>query len=125
MAQRLLANISTIFFDYKRNALRRSLKWELTKEEFIALVSKPCFYCGARPKRRNFKKSLKRVMGRWESVAAQTKEKLNGIDRVDGVTGYRVSNCVPCCKRCNYLKSNLSLEDFVSHIKKIIKHMEA
>jgi hypothetical protein len=54
----------------------------LTIDEFIKLKkSKKCFYCG--------------------SFLT-----LTTIDRMDNNEGYFLSNCVPCCYRCNRLKSD-------------------
>ena len=36
----------------------------------------------------------------------------NGTDRVDNSKGYMKTNCVPCCKHCNYVKGDLSITDF-------------
>lgn len=47
-----------------------------------------------------------------------TKEKL-GVDRIDNTKGYIKGNCVTCCKWCNMMKKNLSVEDFIKHITKI------
>ena len=33
--------------------------------------------------------------------------------------GYIIENCVPCCKRCNWMKSDMNKEEFISHIKDI------
>ena len=72
---------------YKKRALE---KWSneiyITKEEFDFLTNQKCFYCD--------------------------KEGPNGIDRIDNKKGYLYSNCVPACKHCNYVKGDLSLDDF-------------
>jgi len=92
--------------DYKKRAMQR---WPdepfLTKEQFDTITSQECYYCG--------------------------KEGPNGIDRVNNTQGYKVENCVAACKHCNYVKGDLSLEDFNTWRKrfvlkqiKIIKYKE-
>ncbi len=58
----------------------------ISEEEFNSISSQCCYYCD--------------------------KEGLNGIDRFDNNKGYQKDNCVPCCKHFNYVKGNLSKEDF-------------
>jgi hypothetical protein len=62
--------------------------------EFKNITSKSCYYCG--------------------------KEGPNGIDRVDNTVGYTKENCVSCCKHCNYVKGDLSLEDFKTWTKRFV-----
>ena len=33
-----------------------------------------------------------------------------------------MDNCVTCCYRCNYMKSNMSTEEFLDQIKAIYNH---
>jgi hypothetical protein len=37
----------------------------------------------------------------------------NGIDRVDNTKGYSVDNCVPCCRRCNVAKADMTPDQFL------------
>ena len=43
----------------------------------------------------------------------------SGIDRIDSNLGYLENNVVPCCKFCNFMKLNLTTEDFLNRIAKI------
>lgn len=81
------------FVIYKTNARAKGREFLLSKEEFIEIICKPCSYCGI--------------------------EKSNGIDRVNSKVGYTLSNSVPCCWRCNIMKRELSVPDFLEHIQKI------
>lgn len=81
----------------KYNAGKRGKQWELNPESFKKLVLSPCHYCGETQQRR-------------------------GIDRVDNNKGYTKQNSVSCCKLCNYMKKHYTVEEFISHIKKIYKH---
>lgn len=44
-----------------------------------------------------------------------------GIDRLDSSKGYIDGNCVPCCHICNQMKNDLTVQDFLSHISKIVR----
>ena len=46
----------------------------------------------------------------------------NGIDRIDSAIGYVEDNCVPCCKHCNYVKGNLSMQDFKAWVMRFVQH---
>lgn len=86
---------------------KRKFSFELTLEEFKNLCLSNCFYCGIAP-------SSKMDVGKGLK---------NGIDRIDSNKGYSLSNCVPCCWTCNRMKSNMDIENFLSHIKNILQFM--
>ncbi len=75
-----------------RGKLKREIKMLITFEEFSELINKSCIYCG----------DLSR-----------------GVDRVDSELSYTVENSVSCCKICNCMKNNLTVEEFIAHINKI------
>jgi hypothetical protein len=88
----------------KHNAKKRGYSFELTFEEYIALASQNCNYCGREPKHiiRDGVKS---------DVLA------NGIDRYDNKKGYCLDNCIPCCRICNIAKNNLTIAEWNLWIK--------
>ena len=88
---------------YKFSARKKHRVFDLTLEEFSFITSRPCFYCGEKTQDKNYV----------------------GIDRVDSSIGYVLSNCVPCCRACNAMKLDYSQQYFITHIKKIIKHIES
>jgi hypothetical protein len=91
---------------YKSNAKAFNREFSLTEEQFKCLTSGLCFYCGA-----TGSKTAK-------SVAGET-YKHNGIDRKDPSLGYVESNCLPCCQICNFMKRDLSFQDFIDRCKLI------
>lgn len=98
---------------YKRSAKIRGFSWMISDEDFISIVTRPCFYCGSRPKSR-------RLHHNYELY--ETKEKWTGIDRVDSSVGYLLSNLVSCCSTCNGMKSNLSVGKFLRAIRRIYRY---
>jgi hypothetical protein len=86
-----------VFKYYKRGAKDRDLVFEITIEDINNFWQKPCDYCG------------------------DTIEKV-GLDRVDNTKGYFLENLVPCCKKCNYMKTNMTLREFRNRIEKIYFH---
>jgi len=95
---------------YKRNAKKRSMVFNLTRDEAIKLFTGDCYYCGYKPSQMINKKGYNGYFI------------FNGIDRINPQIGYELPNCVPCCKKCNSMKGVLFEIDFISHIKKILKH---
>jgi len=83
---------------YCRSAEYKNLKFELSKDEYKSIVQHPCHYCGTFKEGKSF----------------------SGIDRRDQTLGYTVSNCVPCCEMCNYMKKSLSEEVFIKRIEHIL-----
>ena len=74
------------FSTYKSRAKSKLIYFSLSIEEFNQMSKSSCSYCG--------------VQGP------------NGIDRKNNSKGYTLDNCVPCCKHCNYVKGDLSQDDF-------------
>lgn len=82
---------------YKVDAKRRDYEFSITIEQFAAIITQPCHYCG-------------------ESIS-------EGVDRKNNNIGYIFNNCLPCCSNCNRAKSEMSYEDFGNFISKVFKHM--
>lgn len=83
------------YCQYKQTCKLNNRQFELTLQEFEELIFGPCHYCGSA----------------WI--------KLNGIDRIDNNEDYLIGNVVSCCFKCNKMKSAYSVEEFLTHIKKI------
>ena len=88
-AREVLVMNASPFPQYKHEAVHnRRIAFELTKQDYDAIVSRPCTYCGV-----------------WDKGRI-------GIDRADSSAGYVLSNVVPCCPTCNFMKGSLSVDDF-------------
>lgn len=97
---------------------------------FLALIQQDCHYCGTSPALTNpygstyesHQTSFKTKAGRESWWQAQWIA-MNGIDKMLPCDNYKdASNLVPCCRTCNFMKSNLSYSDFKNHIAKIYSH---
>ena len=103
---------SHLYSNYKNTSVnRRGLTFELDKETFRKITSSICHYCGAAPAQ------FYRLKRRSETYF------YNGIDRVDNSRGYVVDNVVPCCVKCNKMKANMKVTDFLRHINGIYQYM--
>jgi 5-methylcytosine-specific restriction endonuclease McrA len=71
----------------------RGVTVTLSKEEHIFLLSQPCYYCNGPLNRRGY-----------------------GLDQVSPGKGYVRGNVVPCCKKCNQAKNNMTTEEFAKWI---------
>jgi 5-methylcytosine-specific restriction endonuclease McrA len=99
---------ASLWHAYKQGALRRGLSFDLTKDEFKALILSPCHYCGAVGSCKT--KIRKHVLAR------------NGVDRIDSDQGYSRTNCVPCCEDCNTAKDDLPVEMFLGWAHRVSAH---
>ena len=92
----------------KTAALKRNLSFTLTLKEFCYMSTQNCHYCGKKPSRlyRTFKKEVY----------------FSGLDRVDNNIGYDIHNIVPCCGHCNTSKRDMTVNDFITHVKKIYNY---
>lgn len=90
---------------YKKNAKKRSLQFNLIRDEFALLTSQPCYYCG-------------------EYSHIYFEEEYSGLDRIDSSKGYIIDNVVPCCEMCNRMKLDYNTSDWLLKMNKILKHLD-
>lgn len=100
-----VAALRHVLAGYKRGAIDRSIVWDLSDNDAAALIqAKICYYCHQEPEERLLPRHNRRTY------------RLLGIDRLDSSIGYSVSNCVPCCGRCNYMKRDMTYLEFADRI---------
>lgn len=99
---------NALYCQYRANARKRKLEFDLDKETFQKLVSSNCRYCGDAP--------FQHLTSVFNDIA------YIGIDRVDNLKGYIKGNVVSCCKHCNIAKRNLSEKDFFDWVGKVFKN---
>lgn len=92
---------------YRKSAETRSLAFTLTDEEFFAIGTQDCTYCGTGPRKMAAPKTY---YGEYY---------FTGLDRIQSDKGYTLDNVLPCCKDCNYMKQEDSNEQFAQQIVKI------
>lgn len=105
------AHRNVLYNQYKKNAEKRLLGFCLTIEQFELTTKKPCHYCGVASSERTTK-----LLTNGAYIG-------NGIDRIDNNVGYIESNCVPCCKQCNWAKRNMKHDDFINWIHRASNHL--
>lgn len=90
------AVLNAKLLNYKKSAVARGYSWNLTKSAAQNMFLQDCYFCGAKPTEMTVK--------HYATTAF-----VNGIDRVDNSIGYEPSNCVPCCKTCQFNKKECSM----------------
>lgn len=95
------SELTAIILGYKRHAIDRGFSWELSREFVRDLIYKDCYYCGS--PRSNTKITKNSLPGGLV---------YSGIDRIDSTKNYTQDNVVPCCRVCNYAKSNMNIKEF-------------
>lgn len=114
------ATVRDLYGTYKWGAKRRDIEFDLDYETFRRLTQQPCTYCGQEPAsvhRSNFEeRERERERGTNGSYT------YNGVDRVDNDKGYCCENCITCCKQCNFSKSQLTVEEFLSWVEQVTDH---
>lgn len=101
-------NANALLSRYKTKADMRGYSFQLTDEQFLALTQQDCNYCGRQPSQK--------------SISEFSKDHpyiYNGVDRQDSTKGYTADNCVPCCKWCNTIKMDMSIDDFYGTVARI------
>lgn len=74
----------------------RNLLMNLNEEQFYSFKQMECYYCGYFGENKNC-----------------------GIDRLDSSVDYTIANCIPCCTTCNFVKRDLPLGKFKTHVNQI------
>jgi hypothetical protein len=87
---------SKSFTNYRYQAKKRGYEFTLTRTEFLNIISMPCYWCGSHGK--------------------------IGVDRKNNTLGYTLENSVPSCKRCNYAKNDMSIDEWTDWIRSIAQH---
>ncbi|KKN65322.1 hypothetical protein LCGC14_0483050 [marine sediment metagenome] len=104
------AAYNQLYHNNKRSAKLRGHNWNLRKQDFKSLTQMQCYYCGIEPSQIYHNKELN---GDYL---------YNGVDRIDNNLGYIYGNVLPCCKTCNYVKSNQSMREFQAWIDRLVEH---
>jgi len=99
-------SINTLLGSYRREAAKKGLPFEISREEFGALLRSDCYYCSLPPSNRQ--------------ASHDDDFYYSGVDRIDSNKGYLRGNVVPCCFPCNTAKNNRTLEEFASWITRLI-----
>ena len=106
------AAFNECFLSYERCAKKRGYSFELTKEQFKQIIIQPCIYCGSSLTQE------KRAKGNNGTF------KYTGIDRYNNNIGYTFKNSVPCCSKCNRIKTDMDIEELEKHLKLIISRID-
>ena len=91
----------------KRSSARRGYELLLTYEDLLSIIKKShghCHYCG---RSITWEKYSRDDFGNRHSEAVN-------LDRKDNLKGYQLDNVVPCCIKCNLIKSGqLNYDEFM------------
>ncbi len=88
------------FAEYRTASIVRDYVFNLSEDEFNQITGGNCYICGI------------------ENSSSHS----NGIDRVDNTVGYEFGNCKPCCAKCNRMKRQMTLSQFLVHCERIHLH---
>jgi len=92
-----------IFHAYCFGAKSRKFEMKLSIRQIRHIVHMQCFYCH----------------GDLSNYDKASKFRYMGIDRVDSAMHYTPGNVLPACKMCNFAKSNASLANFVTWLRRL------
>ena len=68
--------------------VKRSKIWSISLDEFADLMKKSCHYC-------------------QDKLHDKLSDSGCGLDRIDNSKGYELDNVLPCCKICNYIRTDI------------------
>lgn len=104
-----------MYSNYQHYAKSCGRLFALTFEQFDQIITSPCLYCDVKDGHEyKLADRPQRFTGSFIG---------NGVDRYDNDLGYVLSNCVPCCERCNMSKKTLHGDDFIKMCRTIaVRH---
>jgi hypothetical protein len=112
---RVDAPLNHIISTYKKNAKKKEIIFNLTKEEVAHLIFSNCCYCGCPPQQ---------DLSSQGTIKNRDSFRYNGIDRMNNSIGYIRENCMPCCGFCNRRKgSTQTQEEFLNWITRVYFNM--
>ena len=114
----IIPAINRAYGSYKGTAAKKGHAFNLSKPEFLRLVTDRCFYCGIEPQ--NVTKPA-----HYDDREPERYFIHNGIDRVDNTKGYEIDNVVTCCSVCNYAKRDMPKDVFLNWVNRIYKYSVA
>ncbi len=100
----------------------------LSLENYIILSSQNCYYCGQEPIRYNpygltYPKYAYKYISEhfWNDCWIY----INGIDKKVPCSSYDdLSNLLPCCVMCNWMKGRFLYDEFIQKAKQIAEHIK-
>jgi len=99
----------TFYNRYNDSCKIRNKEFSLSQEQFDKLCLSNCYYCGGIGDTR---------IGKYDIYVC-------GIDRLDNSIGYLETNCVACCKKCNFMKHKMDKKEFVNQAIKIADYQRS
>lgn len=88
---------------------------------FLSISQENCFYCNSKPNNFCHYQNNKK----YSSKANQTgRIYYSGLDRFTNKPTHEIDDIVPCCKICNFAKSDMQPNDFYQHVKRINENQQ-
>lgn len=106
------AAFGRLYSDHVFRAKSKSLPFTLTREQFRAITSAACRYCGVTPSQ---------IRRATKSKSTYT---YNGIDRIENSLGYTAENSAPACGVCNNAKASMSVKEFMAWASRLSSHLK-
>lgn len=103
--------LKMLYGAYQWQAKKTYGEFSLNLDDFQILTSSNCYYCGSAPSQKMHNRCSSFAWGDYI---------YNGIDRKDNAIGYFLSNCVPCCNICNWIKGAKNSDEFKDYIRNVI-----
>lgn len=107
---------------HTHGALRRGIPTELSKEQYIEIIKKPCEYCGHTSKRKT-QRSWAAARLRGESFVELIDA--NSVDRRNNEPYYRKENSVPACFSCQKMKGMLTATEFLEKCGQVARFSQS
>jgi hypothetical protein len=107
------AALNQYYASYKYRAKIKKIPFQITKEQFSAIIKLNCHYCDCKAERQY------PSGGKLKHTTINDCIFVNGIDRKNSTIGYTIENCVPCCAICNMAKFKMSEDKFMDWIQRI------
>lgn len=117
----MIATARNVWVRYKTIDRAKEREMTIDFETFYTLSQENCYYCGSPPSN----KANKAVAAAYASDFAKENGDFiySGLDRLDSSKGHTPDNVVPCCRDCNRMKMDMSLEKFERLVEAIAERI--
>lgn len=105
--------LNRLYRVYRCRSVKRFGSFDLSKDQFKAVITQSCYLCGSPPYVRDY------VMPRYYRIC---KVGFNTMDRLDSDKPYTLENVRPCCEVCNRIKNKDTVVNFLKRIERIYFH---
>src|ERR1700733_11330148 len=93
----------------------------LSFDQFHHLTQQHCYWCSVPPSM-TYNSATPNKRGVGKKALENNHFTYNGLDRLNCNIGHDITNCVACCATCNWMRTDMTKDEFLQMVKAIHDH---